>query len=54
MRHGDVLVLLESDELRAALVQAQPWLGRTAHYLQKTARAAMMQADATLRTAQAE
>ena len=61
VRQGEVLVQLEPDELRAALTQAQASVtqiqarlgglrstGRTA------ARAALMQADATLRTAQAE
>ena len=61
LRQGDVLVQLEPDELRAALTQAQASVkliearmaglrstGRTA------ARAAVMQTEATLRTAQAE
>jgi len=61
VRQGDVLVQLESDELRAALTQAQASAGQTQARLaglrstgRTSARAAVMQADATLRAAQAE
>jgi HlyD family secretion protein len=58
---GDVLVELESDELRAALVQAQASLSQAQARLEglrstgrASAKAVLMQADATLRAAQAE
>jgi len=61
VRQGDVLVQLESDELRAALVQAQASANQVQARLaglrstgRTAARAAVMQADATMRTAQAE
>jgi len=61
VRQGDVLVQLESDELRAALTQAQASVNQIQARLaglrstgRTAARAAVMQADATLRTAQAE
>ncbi len=58
---GDLLVQLESDELRAALAQAQANASQAQARLaglrstgRTAARAAVMQADATLRTTQAE
>ena len=61
VRQGDVLVQLESSELRAALNQAQASAAQTRARLaglrstgRTSARAAVMQADATLRAAQAE
>jgi len=61
VRQGDVLVQLESDELRAALIQAQASANQVQARLaglrstgRTAARAAVMQAEATLRTAQAE
>ena len=61
VRQGDVLVQLESSELRAALNQAQASAAQARARLaglrstgRTSARAAVMQADATLRAAQAE
>ena len=61
VREGDVLVQLESDELRAALTQAQASASQAQARLtglrstgRAAARAASMQADATLQAAQAE
>jgi HlyD family secretion protein len=61
VRQGDVLIQLESDELRAALAQAQASASQAEARLaglrstgRAAARAAVMQTDATLRTAQAE
>jgi HlyD family secretion protein len=61
VRQGDVLVQLESSELRAALAQAQASASQAQARLaglrstgRISARAAVMQADATLRAAQAE
>ncbi len=61
VRQGDVLVQLESDELRAALTQARASVNQIQARLaglrstgRAAARAAVMQADATLRAAQAE
>ena len=61
VRQGDVLVQLESDELRATLTQAEANLNQAQARLaglrstgRAAARAAVMQADATLRAAQAE
>ena len=61
VRQGDVLVQLESDELRATLTQAEANLNQAHARLagllstgRAAARAAVMQADATLRAAQAE
>jgi HlyD family secretion protein len=60
VRQGDVLVLLESDELRAALAQAVASERQARARLtglrssgRSTARAALSQADATLQAAQA-
>ena len=61
VRQGDVLMQLESDELRAALTQARASVNQVQARLaglrstgRTAARAAVMQADATLRAAQAE
>ena len=61
MRRGDVLVRLESDELRAALAQAvaaerqaQARLAGLRSTGRSATAAALAQADATLRAAQAE
>ncbi len=61
VRQGDVLIQLESDELAAALAQAHASASQAAARLaglrstgRAAARAAVMQADATVRTAQAE
>ncbi|CAN5124262.1 efflux RND transporter periplasmic adaptor subunit [soil metagenome] len=61
VRQGDLLVQLESDELRATLNQARASVNQTQARLaglrstgRAAARAAVMQSDATLRAAQAE
>jgi HlyD family secretion protein len=61
VRQGEELAVLESDELRAALAQAQAALSQAQARLvglrstgRASAKAALMQADATLRAAQAE
>lgn len=61
VRQGDVLVQLESNELQAALSQAQASASQAQARLaglrstgRSSARAAVMQTDATLRAAQAE
>ncbi len=61
VRRGDVLLQLESDELRAGLTQAQASASQAEARLaglrstgRTAARAAVMQADATVRTAHAE
>jgi len=61
VRQGDVLVQLESEELLAALTQAQASASQVQARLdglrstgRKAAKAAVTQADATLRTAKAE
>lgn len=61
VRQGDVLLSLESDELRAALVQAQAGVSQAQARLvglrstgRANAKALLMQADATSRSAQIE
>ncbi len=61
VRQGDVLLVLESDELRAALVQARAAVSQAQARLvglrstgRASAKAGLMQADATLRAAQSE
>ncbi len=61
VRQGDVLLSLESDELRAALVQAQAGVSQAQARLvglrstgRASAKALLMQADATSRSAQIE